>query len=181
MTKYVLRANDVIVGVFTWPQYDTEGNLITDPIPLEDTDPQILSFGAKDRLWDEIQRKRDFHNRGGIFASGHWFPSQPLDQQHWDVLLSLAKDVRESGGNLNDILLDSQDGTGQHVYYQTLDNGDVPMTANIIFTIANTGIKNANRNSQNAKRHKALMEASSTPWTYDYSDGWTEIYPGYVS
>lgn len=121
----------------------------------------------------EIKAKRDLHTQGGVHAQGHWYPSTATAQEQWTFLRGLARDVQFAGGDMDAVM---QDSNGNPWRWQTLDNGFVDMTPNLVVEITNTGATNQNQNFQNAKRHIALLEQSENPENYDFSDGWTEIY-----
>lgn len=122
---------------------------------------------------EEIKAKRDFHTQGGIFAQNNWYPSNTIAQEHWSFLRGLARDIQFAGGDMDAVM---QDSNGNPWRWQTLNNGEIDMTANLVVDITNAGATNQNQNFQNAKRHIALLEQSENPENYDFSDGWTEIY-----
>jgi hypothetical protein len=118
---------------------------------------------------------RDKHNTGGVFALDHWWPTNLVTIPQWNYLRDMAREIKFDGGDMDAVMTDMD---GNPFNWQTLDNGDIGLTANMVVTITNMGARNVNQNSQNAKRHITNLNASEHPEDYDYSDGWTDIYEG---
>lgn len=121
----------------------------------------------------QIMLTRDKHNAGGVFAFNHWWPTVLTSIPQWNYLRDMARETKYDGGDMDAIMTDID---GNPFSWQTLDNGDVSVTANMVIGITDAGARNINKNSQNAKRHIANLNASENPEDYDFSDGWTEIY-----
>jgi hypothetical protein len=121
----------------------------------------------------KIMLTRDKHNTGGVFALDHWWPTNLVTIPQWNYLRDMAREIKFDGGDMDAVMTDLD---GNPFNWQTLDNGDIGLTANMVVTITNMGARNVNQNSQNAKRHIANLNASEHPEDYDYSDGWTDIY-----
>jgi hypothetical protein len=142
---------------------------------------KILDFSESFRIdtinniIKNIESLRDKHNTGGVFALYHWWPTNLVTIPQWNYLRDMAREVKFDGGDMDAVMTDMD---GNPFNWQTLDNGDIGLTANMVVTITNMGARNVNQNSQNAKRHITNLNASEHPEDYDYSDGWTDIYEG---
>jgi len=114
---------------------------------------------VKARKWEEIKRERDRRmNVGGYLAGGHWFHSDAASRTQQLGLVAL-------GNNLPAGLT-----------WKVLSNGLVTMTPSLAQAILAAAAENDNDIFVAALTHKAAMEASSNPATYDYSDGWPLMY-----
>lgn len=123
----------------------------------------------------EIMLTRDKHSAGGVFAFNHWWPTNLVAIPQWNYLRDMAREIKYDGGDMEATMTDIDN----HPFsWQTLDNGDVSVTANMVIAITDAGARNINKNAQNAKRHIVNLNASEHPEDYDFSDGWTEIYQG---
>jgi hypothetical protein len=121
----------------------------------------------------QINATRDKHNTSGVFALDHWWPTNLVTIPQWNYLRDMAREIKFDGGDMDAVMTDMD---GNPFNWQTLDNGDIGLTPNMVVTITNMGARNVNQNSQNAKRHIINLNASENPEDYDYSDGWTDIY-----
>ena len=139
---------------------------------VENFYPEIKNVFLK-QIETKITSLKDKHNAGGVFAFGHWWPTYLVSIPQWNYLRDMARETKYDGGDMDAVMTDID---GNPFSWQTLDNGDISVTANMVIGITDAGARNINKNSQNAKRHIANLNASENPEDYDFSDGWTEIY-----
>jgi hypothetical protein len=148
--------------------------IITNEVDVNFYDENLKNIYLED-LKLEIENLKTKHNSGGVFALDHWWPTNLVTIPQWNYLRDMAREIKFDGGDMDAVMVDMD---GNPFNWQTLDNGDIGLTANMVVIITNMGARNVNQNSQNAKRHITNLNASEHPEDYDYSDGWTDIYEG---
>jgi hypothetical protein len=141
---------------------------------IENFYPEIFNIFLK-QTEEKINALKNKHNTGGVFALSHWWPTNLVTIPQWNYLRDMAREIKFDGGDMDAVMTDMD---GNPFNWQTLDNGDIGLTANMVVTITNMGARDVNQNSQNAKRHITNLNASEHPEDYDFSDGWTNIYEG---
>lgn len=64
--------------------------------------------------------------------------------------------------------------TGGQVTWNTLDGTQVPLTIGILLGMLQAAMTRESALDATYRAHKAAVEASDEPWTYDYSTGWPD-------
>lgn len=110
-------------------------------------------------IWEQIKAKRDnLTESGGYKVGTKWFHS---DQKSRSQQLGL-------------VLLGASIPAG--LQWKTMDGSFVTMTQTLAQQILAAGAASDQSIFAAAETHKAAMEASADPASYDYSGGWPKIY-----
>jgi len=138
--------------------------------PVEMTAEEVAEFEAsrtesldakKARIWEKIKAFRDDRvENGGFKVGAHWYHSNVLSRTQYISLVMMGANIPA--------------GTT----WKTLDNGYVPMTQTLAGQIFAAGAAQDAALFAKAAEHRAAMEASSDPESYDWSTGWPESYTG---
>jgi len=121
---------------------------------------------VKDGRWQLIKAERDRRKNGGVLVSGNWFHTDPDSRIQIMGLVILGANI-PVGTNWK-TMAKNPDGSAIFVA-MTRD------LANSIFQAIADLDKVA---FAKAEEHRAAMEASGTPATYDFSGGWPAIFVG---
>ena len=143
-------------------------------IPQPPTEPTPTLDELKERAWDRIKAKRDATKTGGVKVGTKWYHSDESSRTQYIGLLRMADALVTTGGTSATTL---QYG-GQDVQWKTMDGTFVKMTvqrANDVFN-AVSGLDFAAFGA--AEAHKAAMEASADPASYDFAAGWPATFGG---
>jgi hypothetical protein len=122
--------------------------------------------------WEEIKQHRDKRELAGFQLGERWFHSDVTSQIKYLGLKDNARDVLAAGGSLDDPIMLG----GQQITWHSLDNVDVPVTARLAFDLVASVKLLQGTVFTLAKQHRAAMEASAAPASYDFSAGWPAIY-----
>ena len=138
--------------------------------PVEMTAEEIAEFEAsrtesldsrKAKVWEKIKAFRDERVENGSFKVGaHWYHSNVLSRTQYISLVMMGANIPA--------------GTT----WKTMDNGYVSMTQTLAGQIFAAGAAQDAALFAKAAEHRAAMEASSDPESYDWSTGWPETYTG---
>ncbi|WP_118810292.1 DUF4376 domain-containing protein [Neisseria lactamica] len=110
-------------------------------------------------VWEKIKQKRHENLRGGVYVEsvGKWFHNTDEARQQYTFMRTLPQ-------------------LPPDLMWKTMDGGFVNLTRPLLDELSLKLLADEQQDFANAERHKGLLEQSSEPWDYDYSDGWTEIY-----
>jgi hypothetical protein len=139
------------------------GRVATEPIP-----PLPLAE-RQTAVWELIKAERDGRITGGVNVGGAWFHSDGYSRiQH----LGLKDEVKDTTGTDTDhVVID-----GEPVMWKTMSGAFVPMTRGLVKDIIKAVKTLDKRLFKAAEVHRAAMEASADPETYDFSSGWPARY-----
>lgn len=113
------------------------------------------------QVWEAIKAERDRRtDQGGYKVGAKWFHS---DQKSRSQQLGL-------------VLLGANIPAG--LQWKTMDGSFVAMTAALAQQILGAGAASDQEIFTAAEAHKAAMESSQDPSSYDFSAGWPATYPG---
>jgi hypothetical protein len=122
--------------------------------------------------WDQIKVERDRRKAGGIKVNVgsiyKWFHSDADSRIQHIGLKDKARDLLAAGGAMTDKLAI----LGQAVKWKTMDGSFVEITAQLAFDIVAAAGDFDAQLFATAEAHKAAMEASADPASYDFSTGW---------
>jgi hypothetical protein len=127
-------------------------------------------------MWEYIKAERERRKTGGVKVNiagvGKWFHTDNDSRIQQLGLKDRARDLLGAGGAMTDNIFI----LGQQVNWKTMDGSFVPITAQATFDIVSAvGDLDAVQHAT-AEAHKAAMEASADPASYDYSTGWQAIF-----
>ncbi|MEX3628327.1 MAG: XkdW family protein [Burkholderia sp.] len=130
----------------------------------------------KANKWERIKTERDRRKSGGfkvkVGGSNKWFHSDADSRIQHLGLKDKARDLIAGGGAMTDKLTI----LGQTVKWKTMDGSFVDVSAQVAFDIvAAAGDLDAQLFAA-AETHKAAMEASADPASYDFSAGWPKSF-----
>jgi hypothetical protein len=128
------------------------------------------------QVWDRIKAERDRRKSGGVKvkvgSADKWFHSDADSRIQLLGLKDRARDLLAAGGAMTGNLTI----LGQTVEWKTMDGSFVEITAQLAFDIvAAVGDLDAQLFAT-AEAHKAAMEASADPASYDFSTGWPQSF-----
>ncbi len=113
------------------------------------------------QVWERIKAKRDsLTENGGYKVGTKWFHS---DQKSRSQQLGL-------------VLLGANIPAG--LQWKTMDGSFITMTQTLAQQILAAGAASDQAIFAAAETHKAAMEASADPASYDFSGGWPATFPG---
>lgn len=112
-------------------------------------------------VWEKIKQKRHQNLRGGVYVEsvGKWFHNTDEARQQYTFMRTLPQ-------------------LPPDLMWKTMDGGFVNLTRALLDELSLKLLADEQQDFANAERHRVLMEQSDDPEHYDYSDGWTENYPG---
>jgi hypothetical protein len=146
------------------------GRVVVVPMPAP-TAAEIKSF-----RWDAIKAERDRRKSGGfkvnVGSSNKWFHSDADSRIQHLGLKDKARDLIAGGGQMTDKLTI----LGQTVKWKTMDGSLVEITAQLAFDIVAAAGDLDAQLFATAETHKAAMEASADPASYDFSAGWPKSF-----
>lgn len=136
--------------------------------------PVVDVTAAKTGKWAAIKAKRDAIKAGGVNVGTKWYHSDESSRTQYIGLLRIADAAIAAGGTGSTTL---QYG-GQDIQWKTMDGTFIKMSvqrANDVFN-AVSGLDFAAFGA--AEAHKAAMEASADPASYDFAAGWPATFGG---
>lgn len=115
----------------------------------------------KERAWSVIKAERDHRTQTGGYKVGEkWFHSDQFSR----------------GQQLGLVLLGANIPAG--LQWKTMDGSFVTMTQQLVGQILAAGAASDQAIFAAAEAHKAAMEASADPESYDFSGGWPATFQG---
>lgn len=133
---------------------------------------------GKIRTWGTIKTERDRRKSGGfkvmVGSSYRWFHSDVDSRIQHLGLKDKARDLISGGG----VMTDKLTILGQIVKWKTMDGSFIDVTAQIAFDIVSSAGDLDAQLFSVAEMHKAAMEASANPASYDFTAGWPAIFAG---
>lgn len=143
---------------------------------LDDEHPDLKPTAAsvKAEKLDAIKAKRDAINAGGVKVGTKWYHSDETSRTQYIGLLRMA-DAAVAAGSTGSTTL--QYG-GQDIQWKTMDGTFIKMTVQLANDVFNAvcGLDFAAFGA--AETHKAAMEASADPASYDFAAGWPATFGG---
>ena len=126
---------------------------------ISKADADRLKASAIAAMWERIKQKRHDNLRGGVYVEsvGKWFHSTDEARQQYTFMRTLPM-------------------LPPDLMWKTMDGGFVKLTRELLDELSLKMLADEQKDFANAERHRALLEQAEQPETYDYSDGWTEIY-----
>ena len=126
---------------------------------ISKADAARLKAAAIASVWERIKQKRHDNLRGGVYVEsvGKWFHSTDEARQQYTFMRTLPQ-------------------LPPDLMWKTMDGGFVNLTRPLLDELSLKMLADEQKDFANAERHRALLEQAEQPETYDYSDGWTEIY-----
>lgn len=110
-------------------------------------------------LWADIKKKRDdIGEHGGYKVGTKWYHSDQKSRSQQLGLVLLGANIPVN------------------TQWKTMDGSFVVMTQTLAGQILAAAAASAQAIFTVAEQHKAAMEASATPETYDFSAGWPQVY-----
>lgn len=114
-------------------------------------------------IWQRVKAERDRRRfDGGVQVGQHWYLSNSVATGEYSVLLQISAGL--------------PDTTVLRQNWRTMDGGLVDMTPALARQIINAGFARVAEIDDAALVHKAAIEASNEPASYDYSTGWPQTY-----
>lgn len=119
----------------------------------------------KIEMWRKIHDERERRSAtGGFYVAPYWFHS---DDRSRGLYLGAIATIQKNSLADNYIL---------NPAWKTMGGVKTPMTAGMMWQILSASFANEAALHANAESHKAAMEASQDPLSYDYSTGWPVMF-----
>ena len=155
---HVQILNDKVVAVFGGPQ-DCEGYA-----EIADDDPRLF-VRAKAARWSDIKAERDRRKIDGgykvtVGGVDKWFHSDAFSRNQQLGLVLLGASIPPG------------------LQWKTMDGSFVAMTQSLASQVFAAAAAQDMATFTAAETHKAAMEASSDPASYNFSGGWPAIFGG---
>lgn len=136
-------------------------------------DPKAADIADR---WESIKTERDRRKSGGfkvkVGSSNKWFHSDADSRIQHLGLKDKARDLIAGGGAMTDKLTI----LGQTVKWKTMDGSFVDVSAQVAFDIVSAAGDLDAQLFAAAETHKAAMEASADPASYNFSAGWPKSF-----
>lgn len=145
-----------------------DGRIVVIPKPA----PTLAQLKAE--AWDAIKAERDRRKSGGVKVGAKWFHTDDGSKTQHLANKDTARDQLAAGGQMGDFLLDP--ATGAKIPWKTMDGTFIPLTVQLTFDIVKAAKSGEFAIFAAAETHRAAMEASADPASYDYSGGWPKVY-----
>ena len=146
---------EIVPGVIDWPA----------PVSID---------SRRAAVWEKVKAERTRRVNGGAQVSGHWYHTDVDSRVQHMRLDAKASALLAGGGSASDIL----EVASQPVYWKTLSNGLVPMTAGLAQAIP-VAIEVLDALAfARAETLRAQIEVSENPEAIDITGGWPAIYEG---
>lgn len=163
--------NKHAVQVDGWQQLDCS---IDDPlIKTADgwkigTASDLLAKALSEK-WEAIKVERDrLTQNGGYPLDGFWFHSDAYSLSQQQGLILAAMQVQASGGDMNAPLMATP--------WYAMGSVPVVMTASLAMRLLPAAMAQQVAIFEAAKAHKVVLEASADPASYDFSEGWPQVF-----
>lgn len=112
----------------------------------------------KPRKWDAIKGERDRRKSGGVKVGAKWFHSDDGSRIQQMGLVMMGASIPAN------------------LQWKTMDGSFITMTQALALQVFQAVAASDQAIFTVAEQHKATMEASADPGSYDYSGGWPKIY-----
>lgn len=153
--------DDVLVSsvagtlVFTAP----DGAVLQTPSDLTPfTPPPVDLSVVRNIKWDAIKAERDRRKAGGVKVGAKWFHSDDGSRIQQMGLVIMGASIPAN------------------LQWKTMDGTFITMTQTLASQVFQAVAASDQAIFTAAETHKAAMEASADPASYDYSGGWPKIY-----
>lgn len=126
--------------------------------------PAVTPASIKADVWKKIKRERQRREDGGYLVGSTWYHSDASSLVKYGTLLGMAVEKSYPAA----AVVSSA--------WKNLAGSFAPMTVGTLRSIRDAGIAKVADIYAAAESHRAAMEASASPETYDFSGGWPAIY-----
>ena len=162
--------SDVIVtDIGELPADSTE---LPRPSPYHDWDGASWSLNiirAQAAVWEKVKSERDRRSEAGCQVAGNWFHNDLKSRTQWERMANRATTLEDADPYLVD---------GEQVAWKTMSSAFVPLTAGLIRQVVDAVEAQEVAIFKAAETHRAAMEASNDPASYDFSAGWPASFVG---
>lgn len=149
-----------------------EGAWAFEDVPVLPGPEPLTLEQRRTSVWQQVKAERTRRVNGGAQAAGHWFHSDVDSRVQHMRLDTKASELLAAGGAAGDMLTVA----GQPIYWKTLSNGLVPMTAGLAQSIV-VAIEVLDALAfARAEALRAQVEASEDPEAIDITTGWPAVY-----
>lgn len=123
--------------------------------------PTPSAEAVKANVWDRIKAERDRRTQtGGYKVSTKWYHSDQFSRSQQLGLVLLGANIPAG------------------LKWKTMDGSFVTMTQQLVGQLLAAGAASDQAIFAAAEAHKAAMEASADPASYDFSGGWPATFAG---
>lgn len=112
----------------------------------------------KVRVWDQIKAERDRRKAGGVKVGAKWFHSDDGSRIQQMGLVMMGSSIPAN------------------LQWKTIDGSFITMTQTLASQVVQAVAASDQAIFAVAETHRAAMEASADPASYDYSGGWPKVY-----
>lgn len=124
------------------------------------------------QMWEKIKIERTRREDGGVLVGTKWFHSDMTSRLK---LLAIKDQAREAldGGALTSEVLQKR---SKNLLWKTMDGSFVQLTVQMAYDIVIAFGNHDAHAYETAEIHKAMMNASPDPASYDFSANWPAIF-----
>lgn len=165
--------NQVVVRVGV--QQDALGNWVQQWEVQDIPQDQIAASraAAKVQKWEAIKTERDGPRvDGGVKVGGAWFHTDGASRTKWLGLKDSARDLLADGRPMHEPIKLG----GQQVMWKTMGGTFAPVTVQLAYDVVQATKELDALLFIRAEQHRAMLNASDTPETYNIMTGWPERY-----
>lgn len=128
-------------------------------LPDQKTLDGLIQAKTIDNVWRAIQAVRDYHTQqGGSHVGNYWFHSDQPSRTQQIALVLLGANIPAG------------------LMWKTMSGVFVPMNQALAMQVFLGAVQLDQTVFATAETHHQRMMASPTPWSYDFSTGWPEMY-----
>ena len=123
-----------------------------------DNQPIPSTVQIKARAWDAIKAERDRRKSGGVKVGAKWFHSDDGSRIQQIGLVMMGASIPAN------------------LQWKTMDGTFITMTQTLASQVFQAVAASDQAIFAAAETHRAAMEASADPASYDFSTGWPKVY-----
>ena len=146
-----------------WRAVNGLGDLTEDE-EFSETQPTESLSQIRAAKWESIKAERDRRKSGGVQVSGNWFHTDDPSRIQYSILDSKATRASLPAA------------TVLHPAWKTMSGKKTSMTVAVLRQILDAGIVYDGAVFDAAETHRAAIESSADPSTYDFSGSWPACY-----
>lgn len=132
--------------------------MVKDGTVVDYVKPAVPKSELQAAAWVGIKAERDRRKAGGVKVGAKWFHSDDGSRIHQMGLVMMGASIPAN------------------LQWKTLDGSFITMTQALAGNVFAAAAASDQAIFAAAETHKAAMEASTDPASYDYSGGWPKIY-----
>lgn len=159
-----------VTGIGAQPDNTTELRRLSSYHDWDGTAWVLSIQKARDATWILIKDERDRRSEAGCYVDGNWFHNDLKSRTQWERMANRAAALVDADPYLVD---------GEQVAWKTMSGAFIPLTAGLIRQVVDAFEVQEVVTFKAAEIHRAAVNAADDPASYDYLDGWPEVYQAF--